>query len=311
MDRKIYYYLAEIRNALKRGWAYPVTCEIDPSNNCMLNCQFCMYAEYLKSSGRGYLDFNLYQEVVSELHEMGVKSITFTGGGEPLMHPKFNSMVNVARLHKMETGLITNGVFLDRVRNLDAFSFIRVSVDASTPATYKRIKGRNKFEAVIENIAWALDEGAVLGLSFVVCEENKGDIEGMITLADKLGVKYVQFKPAWINGAQFTDYEIPKTKKVIDTKRYKAKDLLPCTIAGLVGVIGADANAYFCCQYRGDERFRLGTLEDYSFAALWQKRMGIEPDISACPQCRYMNYATAYKEAMKGETLFLEHKSFL
>ena len=310
MHRKIYYYLAEIRDALKTGWISPITCEIDTSNNCMLGCKFCMYADYLKES-RQNLDFDLYLDLVDELDQLGVKSITFTGGGEPLMNPKFNDMVAAAQLHNIEVGLITNGVLLDKVKNYDSFAFIRVSLDASTENMYVEVKGKNLFDKVIKNIKWALEQKATVGVSYVVCEENKNGIEDMIALGEKLGVSYVQFKPAWVNGSSFTDYTIPNVKKVIDMNRYIANSQLPCTIAGLIGIVGADADVYFCCQYRGDKRFSLGSLKNFSFNRLWKNRAKFAPNISDCPQCRYMNYAQAYEELMRGETLFLEHKNFL
>jgi len=309
MHRKIYYYLAEIREALETGWTLPITCEIDPSNNCMLNCKFCMYAEYLKVSNHN-LDFDVYLNLINHLREIGTKSVTFTGGGEPLMHPQFNSMSKLAHLFGMQIGLVTNGVLLNKV-DTENFLFIRVSLDASNPQMYHALKGKNLFDRVLRNIGKLVESGRTVGISYVVCEENKDGIEDMILLGERLGVKYVQFKPAWINGTPFKNYTVPNTKNIIDMQRYMARDRLPCTIAALIGVVGADANCYFCCQYRGDKRFCLGSLKHSSFSRLWEKRAKFKPDISSCPQCRYMNYAQAYKKAMEGETLFLEHKNFL
>jgi len=268
-----------------------------------------MYADYLKASDEN-LDFDVYLNLVNSLRDMGTKSITFTGGGEPLMHPQVKSMVKIARLFDIQVGLVTNGVLLEKVEPED-FLFIRVSLDASNPEMYQALKGKNLFNKVLDNIREALLRGTTLGVSYVVCEENKDGIEEMIALGKSLGLKYVQFKPAWVNGGKFEDYTVPDTKSVIDMDRYTARDRLPCAIAGLIGIVGADANCYFCCQYRGDKRFNLGSLKHFSFGELWKKRARIHPDISRCPQCRYMNYARAYEKATEGETLFLEHKNFL
>ena len=95
MDKKINYYLREIDQLQSNEFVFPVTVEIDPSNNCMLDCSFCMYASYLKSD-RCYLDWKLYVDLLKELRDGGTRSITFTGGGEPLMNKRFNSMVDLS-----------------------------------------------------------------------------------------------------------------------------------------------------------------------------------------------------------------------
>jgi len=311
MERKIYYYLDKINKMKKGVYIPPISCEIDPSNRCMLNCKFCMYKDYRKENNVD-LDFTTYRRLIFELQCSGVKSITFTGGGEPLMNPEFNEMAQAAFDRWFEVGLITNGVNLDKVKNVAKFKFIRVSLDASNKEEYNNVKGADKFDKVIDNIKWAIKRGAVVGLSYVVCEENKNGIKEAQKLADKLQVRYIQFKPAWENNKSFCFEDEKENSKSIITKRYKANNNTPCMIAGLIGIIGADKNVYFCCQHRGDKRYlNLGSLKDNSFNSLWQKRKNIIPDISRCPQCRYMNYAKTYDNLMEEKSLFFDHKHFL
>lgn len=315
MEKKIYYYLDEIAEAKKGHFINPISCEIDLSNRCMLNCNYCMYKDYRKKK---YVDLDMfiYKNLLSELKMFQVKSITFTGGGEPLMNPRFNEMVALALELKFEVGLITNGVLLSVVDNIDRFTFIRVSLDAGTPETYHKIKKVNNFDLVIDNVESAIEKNAAVGLSYVVCKENADELEKIrqLLFTRKIKVKYIQFKPAYQNGNTFKfDFEKKKGygNNAIVTKRFKAKDNLPCLIAGLVGIVGADANVYFCCQHRGNEKFKLGSLKEESFEFLWEKRFSIMPDISSCPQCRYMNYAKTYVDLMKEKNLFFEHRYFL
>lgn len=311
MHKKILYYVDEIEQMTAGDFVFPVSCEIDPSNNCMLSCSFCRFATFRKRA-KINLDWDVYVTLMAGLYSGGTKSITFTGGGEPLMHPKFNSMATFANNLNFQVGLVTNGVNLHQLKSPEIFKFIRVSLDAATADIYKLVKGNNLFNKVITNIkALSKNKDVLIGLSYVVCKENRTDLKKAAKLAKDLGVAYIQFKPAWINRHAFIDYVLPGGENIIMTERYTPKDQLPCTIAGLIGVVGADANLYFCCQHRGNPKFRLGNLNKDSFINLWKERMSIQPNIERCPQCRYMNYARGYEELTSGNTMFFEHKHFL
>ena len=310
MDNKIYYYLDAVEKLRNGEWVPPITCEIDPSNKCMLDCEFCMFEKYRKDSLE-ILELDTYISLIGELHNIGTRSLTFTGGGEPLMNPNFNLMVKMALALDFEVGLVTNGVLLNKLDNIDKFKFIRVSLDSYNRKDYLKVKRVDYFERVIDNVRNALKENPIVGLSYVVCPDNNKDLYKADELAKDLGVAYIQIKPAYINGNIYSDFTYPDGKPVIETKRYKPVDNIPCVIAGLVGIIGADANVYFCCQHRGKSRFSLGNLRDYSFTSLWKKRMEMTPDISYCPSCRYMNYTRAYKEILENGNLFFEHRYFL
>lgn len=310
MSKKVYYYLNEIEKSIRGEPIMPVTCEIDLSNKCQLDCNFCMYKHFRKSNSM-FLDWILYIRLIKSLVSIGAKSVTFTGGGEPTMYPYFNKATDIARLAGLELGLITNGVNLSKIQDLSIFKFVRVSLDAATSETYEKIKGKNLFGKVVINIGEAVRDGAPIGISFVVSKENKHEITKAKKLAKQLGVRYIQFKPVWINGKVFTDYEVEEDVLTLSNIRSIAVDQLPCDIAGLVGIVSATADVYFCCQHRGDPNYVLGNLNDDSFGIIWAKRVQVKPDISACPMCRYMEYAEAYKQLIEEGTMFFDHKHFL
>lgn len=318
IENKIIFYMDEVHNLTKGGFEFPVTCEIDPSNACMLKCEFCLYKDHLAKS-KVHLDWDVYTDLIYQLVAGQTKSITFTGGGEPLLNPKFNSMAEFAWTSGFEIGLITNGVLLHKVRDLSRFTFIRVSLDAANAETYKKVKGTDHFDRVIKNVREALKKNPMIGLSFVVCDKNNQELEEAVELAHKLEVAYIQFKPAWLNSGKFDDFTLPISRRrlhstdhsIIETDRYIAKGKLPCQIAGLIGIVGADAKLYYCCQHRGVKRYELGSLRNDTFTHLWYKRSEIKPTIKDCPQCRYMNYAKAYEKLANKTNILYSHKNFL
>ena len=231
MEKKIYYYLDKVESLIDGKPEMPVTVEVDPSNRCQLDCEYCMFKvlRRKKNNMGGEIEnpdlpLDLYRHLLLDLKMIGVKSVTFTGGGEPLLNPDFNEMANLAYSHGFEIGLITNGMKLNEVERLDRYKFIRVSLDAGTKEVYKKLKRANAFDTVLENLYLARKTTPVLGISYVVNETNKKDIKRAAALANKLEVNYIQFKPAWIDGKPFTNYSIDGAggEQLIDTKRYKA-----------------------------------------------------------------------------------------
>ena len=50
MNNKIYYYIDKVEQLEKGNFVGPITCEIDPSNRCNADCNFCMFSKYRKDS---------------------------------------------------------------------------------------------------------------------------------------------------------------------------------------------------------------------------------------------------------------------
>ena len=312
MEQKIYYYLDQIKKIQQGEFVPPVTVEIDPSNACPADCSFCMFQDYIKSA-RVHLKWDLYLKLIYELKHLEIKSITFTGGGEPLANPKFNEMVQVAHDLGFEIGLVTNGILLEMLKKPEYFKFIRVSLDASDAEMYTKVKGVDAFDRVIKNIENTLKKNPTVGISYVVGPDNNYNLDVAQQIADDLKVVYIQFKPCHIGNEIFTDYKLPeKYETTIITPRYKIRDLLPCAIAHLVGIVTADGGVYYCCHGRGKLNYRIGSIGHETFESLWRQRLEYKNiAIRQCPPCRYANYARAVKELLKEGDYFFEHRNFI
>ena len=298
---------------LEDNSAQPVTCEIDPSNKCPLDCSFCMYKDFLDKD-RTDLDWDIYCDLIDSLRIDNCKSITFTGGGEPLMHPKINDMVRVAANWGFQIGLITNAVMLSVLDRPELFKFIRISLDAGSREVYRKVKGKDKFDQVVKNIKGLMKvidtEQTTVGLSFVVTKDNYQDVEAATDLCDELGCSYIQFKPDVTDDSYYKRI-MSVNGQSIKTDRYQADTDLPCKIAGLIGVVSANGKVYYCCQKRGDESYCLGDLRDGDFSYIWHSRFNVKPSFEECPPCRYMNYAKGVEGFIEGADLFYKHRNFM
>lgn len=303
---KIIFYHQEVDKLIKGVPVMPVTCEIDPSNDCQLDCSFCI-SDGNKSSSMMGMEF--FTNVLCKLQYGGTKSITFTGGGEPTINPAFNDMALLAANMGFNIALITNGLLLDSVR-VELFEFIRVSLDAGSRDIYTNIKGEDYFHKVLSNIELVRPCCKVLGLSYVIDGQPQSDIAVAEALAESLAVDYIQFKPE--NGLQLNKPILHGTRSLW-TERERDATELSCMIAGLIGIITADGRYVFCCQHRYDSAFTIANLHDESLENAIKTRIGMQKSVdrSSCVSCRYSSYAESYLELQESKNIFLKHKDFL
>lgn len=313
MYKKIGFYINEVDKIQRGEFVAPITCNINPSNRCQNRCNFCLFKDKL---GNVDLDYDLYVRLIHELAYLGTKAIVFSGGGEPLMHPRFGDMIAEARCRDFELGLITNGVQLDQyIEALYNFSFVRISLDAATAETYKKIKVANNFDRVrfgIEALMMKRGPNTIVGVSFLTTKENIHEVGKAQELADHWGVDYIQIKPAYdLVTEGISTIKVVPTKPSQVITRHAAPGGLTCAIAGLKAVVCADGGVYYCCVKKDDPDFFLGSLYEESFSSIWSRRSHFKPDIPKCGPCVYADYLEEYQKALAGNPLCYRHKNFL
>jgi len=71
--------------------------------------------------------------VVETLIEKSLKAVVLSGGGETVLYPQINELIEYLRIRNIEVGLVTNGIFLkEKVskKNLNRLSWVRVSINS-------------------------------------------------------------------------------------------------------------------------------------------------------------------------------------
>lgn len=127
---KLFCHPRIIKKLREEKLAQPIVMSIMPTENCNLNCVFCSMAHRDKYPN---LSLSLIKQVVNKLHQRGLKAVIISGGGEPLLYPQINELVEYLYSKKLEIGLITNGILLSqklKTKNLSKFTWIRVSVNS-------------------------------------------------------------------------------------------------------------------------------------------------------------------------------------
>jgi len=177
-----------------------------------------------QAENRGLMSEDIWAAIRPYLPE--VRSVDFTGGGEPLLQPKLAQWISEAKSAGCETGILTNGVFLKKETSrklIDAgLDWICVSMDGATADVYEEIRKGSNFNRVsdnLENIS-KLRRGKVpkTMINFVLMSMNSHQVEEIVKLANCLGVDQVNFKQCDVirgdHGKGFGLFATKETKEI-------------------------------------------------------------------------------------------------
>jgi len=199
---------------IKRGDPVPapILVTVDPTNRCNLNCEWCN-AKYIRDKNKNELSSVMLMKIADFLpywtDNGGVKAVCIAGGGEPLMNPYTGKFIDRLVANGIEVGVVTNGLLMHRLLDpLSKCTWVGVSVDAATNATYKKLKGGD-LDIVCDNIKllnkYSQDRKTQLamdrpsyGISFkyLLYKQNINEVYQAAALAKELGCKNVHFRPA-------------------------------------------------------------------------------------------------------------------
>jgi len=289
--------LAEIKVGLHPA---PVNVEIDLSNRCNLACKGCHMAH--THDGK-LMDTQMALDILAQLAETGVRSVTWSGGGEPTMHPDIIKIIEACTL---DQGIYTNGTNLtfELMPVLaERMKWVYISLDRNSRDSFMQYKGADKFQRVIAGASMLArsKRNAVVGVGFMIDAENWREIPNMSALAlHKIGADYVQFRPlvtpgadrSWIKDALTVLEARISSAEIVDVDRFKrymdwdshGYDL--CYWAQVQTVITPDGKVYACCNRRGMEDSCLGDLTSEKWTDIWARSHAWAVDGSCRLMCR-------------------------
>jgi len=161
-------------------------------------CPWRGYRKQLKDDG--IMDKAVWNSLVPFLKD--VKSIDFTGGGEPLLNGNLLDWMQQARHHGCETGFLTNGLLLkpsfsEKLIQINP-DWLAISIDGADAVSYERIRRGSNFDELCRNISTLsrlrISDKPWLMINFVIMESNADQLEEMVRLAAGLGVDQINVK---------------------------------------------------------------------------------------------------------------------
>jgi len=284
--------------------AAPVHVRIKPINACNERCWYCAYRFDDLSLGsdmevRDKIPAEKMSEIVDDLIAMGVKAVTFSGGGEPLLYPQIAETVRRLAGAGIKIGILTNGVAL-RGDVAGAFAehatWVRVSIDAADGESYARSRRVPAafFEQVLDNVGSfvRMSRGATIGFSFIVNRDNAAAVRAFCDLAHRAGAHHVKVSACVVSNdaAENNRYHQPIAEivseqiaaaRTLETDAFHILDhyhALPerfqrpyrtCPMLEYLTIIGADCAVYTCQDKAYTVSGTLGSIKERRFSEFW------------------------------------------
>ena len=329
---KILAHLDRIEEWVRTGISRPITFELDMTNLCNHKCPSCFgfYGRYSRDS----LIFKEAKDIIYQIKKFGGKGLTFTGGGEPLCNVDTIKAVEYARKVGLDVGFITNGMLINKKISkilLKNCVWIRISLDAATPAMFRFTHGMNEkaFDKILYNIRLLVKDKkrfcskTTIGVGYLTSPESKEEIYKFAILCHNLKVDYAQFRPLLSRfGNHRVDYSkkaqeeiIGKVQKSIELSKDGFQVLYSkhkydcindsqvirsynaCYGHNFAAVISADKKMYICCHFRGVRKYCIGDLTKKSLKEIWlskeRKKVYESINLINCiPLCRCNTFNT-------------------
>ncbi|NTV13190.1 MAG: radical SAM protein [Desulfobulbaceae bacterium] len=306
---KIFNFPQHLAAVAGGGLPAPIHIRLKPTNRCNHRCSYCCYrnrelylSELLQEEDQ--IPQEKMRELVADFAALGVKAVTFSGGGEPLSYPHIYETMQGLRAAQIKIATLTNGSLLvGRIAEFLATNAVwcRISMDAADAETYAALRGVKitEFTKVCDNLrnfAALPGRTCVLGVNFIVTQENCRSIYNFLAMAQELGVDNVKISGAVVstqpkeNGAYHAGI-FPIAKPQIDRaiaelttasfaiidKLYRPetensiydKDFHWCPMINFMAVVAADQQVYFCHDKAYTKNGRIGSLLGSNFRTLW------------------------------------------
>lgn len=323
---KLLYHLDRVIPWLRGEKIFPVFVELSPVGACNQRCVFCAY-EYLKRRPCLF-DTKRTLGLLDELAGAGVKSVFFSGEGEPLLHKDICRMIRHARGKGMDVALNTNGVLLTSgVAGdiLDCLSWMRLSINAGTEASYRRIHGARAgdFGLLMRNLEQAVrikkrnKSDVSIGVQLVYIRQPFEEIIGLARRLKSIGLDYFAVKqfnkhPLSRFNVDIGVDDIERLKEIekigddsfrvavresFDADRQK-RHYRNCFGFDFFAEVKCDGGVYPCGPLLGLKEYCYGNISRRSFKDVWLsgkrgsvvKKIFRSVNVDACmPNCRLHN----------------------
>lgn len=160
---------------------YPINIEVCPTHVCQAKCPWCFYAgTHLKMGPDSIMDFGVATTLIDDMSVLSVSALTWSGGGEPTLHPKFGDLVTRAHDAGLKQGLFTNALSPPKYR----------------PEILEWIRCSNTDRPWNENVLKELRQKAkVLGMALNYVGDDAA-VYAALEVGERCKVDYVQVRQA-------------------------------------------------------------------------------------------------------------------
>ena len=204
--RSYYEYLTGASRIKSR----PLKLIFDPTNICQLACPLCPTGIGLLDRGRGHAELSLFRRLMDQVGDY-VFMIDFYNWGEPLLHPRLEEFIRIAKSHNIASNLSTNlsmRLSDERIERLltSGLSEIGIALDGTTEETNGLYRRKAKFDLIVDNMRRIVQARDRLGQTspliswlFVVFSFNEHEVARAREMAAEIGVDRLVLRPPFLD----------------------------------------------------------------------------------------------------------------
>lgn len=163
---------------------------------CNLRCPNCQYVikDPAVFKGGGFINVDHFKTVIDK-YAKGI-NIVFLTGGEPLLHPELDDLVQIVKGKGLSVKISTNGILIsEKIDTLKSLDFINISLDSYDYQSFRRFRGgtEKQFDKILEGLSLLKKNNVQFMITFVLSEENLEEIYKMIEFAYKVQPSILYF----------------------------------------------------------------------------------------------------------------------
>jgi radical SAM protein with 4Fe4S-binding SPASM domain len=237
-------------------------------------------------------------EIISDFKDIGVKAVTFSGGGEPLLYPYIEEAMEAVLEAGIDLSIITNGTLLTgrKAELLSKAKWVRISEESGCAKTYSDIRGvrEDAFDQLCANIkkfAKIKNADCELGVNYVIGPKNYKEVYTTGKRMQSLGVNHIKYTALMSTDAEkmhapFKQEVIEQIHKLIEENKtnFRIINLYEsdfdsnavfgrnydfCGIKDYVTVIAANSKIYYCHDKAYLSQGEIGDISNKSFKEVW------------------------------------------
>jgi sulfatase maturation enzyme AslB (radical SAM superfamily) len=286
-----------------RGETVPIiNVEVSPSSVCNAGCKKCLYKGDKNKKDR-FIDTQKIGRFLIEGSYSGLKAVTWTGGGEPTLHPSFSFIVEAINIQgKIKQGLFTNALAKIEYKP-SVLLWIRIT--------------KTNLPFPVENIKILSDQCETVGIciNYGGVPKQIDEIKQALSIAHKYNLAYVQVRPLMNTLGKTTRIsppDITDSKLIIDEEKFwecshADRGYTKCEAYHFSPTVWENGQMDVCGYMRHNKAYKIGNIYTDSFMELIAKMPKSLPVLSDCMICCKNNETNRFISDMRN----IECKDFV
>ncbi len=277
------------------------------TGDCNLRCSHCWISPSYSRSDAAAADrcvgLDDLERVIGDAVELGLQRVKLTGG-EPLLYPELEGLLDFLVARGLRAGMESNGVLLDErsvaLLARSSVANLSVSLDAAEPGLHDALRGvQGSFDKCLKGLKLLGRAQLSFEIIMTLQRRNLEQIPALVALCEGLGAHTLKINPLQPCGraraafARGDNLEVPELLELygqLETMRPRASGLrvcldLPlamlslaeilehgsgqCHIVNILGVL-ASGDYSICGVGQQIEALRLGDLRETPIKEVWK-----------------------------------------